>query len=274
MLGWEWYGDTNVVRVFLHCLLKANYMEKKWCGIVIGRGQFLTSVATMAQELHLSAQQIRTAINKLKSTNEITINSTNKYTIVTICNYESYQATDTPKQQTRRQVKQQSGNNQITNEQQTNNNNIRITEYTDSTEYTDIQTTPYGVIDGASPSPTQSTKGKFNFKGYLLEHGASEQAVNDWLEVRKKKRAANTLSAINNLEREASKAGISLAEAVDMCAGNSWQSLKAEWILKDQGQPTAPEGQDDLDAMAKQWRQQLQEMRAADGREPGQFKDL
>ena len=273
MLGWEWYGDTNVVRVFLHCLLKANYMERRWCGIVIGRGQFLTSVATMAQELHLSAQQIRTAINKLKSTNEITISPTNKYTIITICNYESYQAADAPKQQTKRQAKQQSGNKQITNGQQTNNNNIINTEYTDSSEYTDIQTTPYGDIDGASPSPTQSTKGKFDFKGYLLEHGASEQAVNDWLEVRKKKRAANTLSAIRKLESEASKAGISLAEAVDMCAGNSWQSLKAEWVLKDQERPIS-EGQDDLDAMAKQWRQQLQEMRAADGREPGQFKDL
>ena len=123
----------------------------------------------------------------------------------------------------------------------------------------------------AERSSSRTPSSKFDFKGYLLEHGASEQAVNDWLEVRKKKRAANTLSAIRKLESEASKAGISLAEAVDMCAGNSWQSLKAEWV---QGVPTIQAGQDDLDSMAKQWRQQLEEMRAADGREPGQFKDL
>lgn len=87
-------------------------------------------------------------------------------------------------------------------------------------------------VEPSSPAPISSSKTKFNFKGYLIEHGASEQAVNDWLEVRKKKRAANTLSAINNLEREAEKAGISLAAAVEICAGNSWQSLKAEWVTQ------------------------------------------
>lgn len=97
---------------------------------------------------------------------------------------------------------------------------------------------------------------KFDFKGYLLEHGASEQAVNDWLEVRKKKRAANTLSAIRKLESEASKAGISLAEAVDMCAGNSWQSLKAEWVERENKPTFESEESDYIKAMNEQIRRQ------------------
>ena len=254
MLGWEWYGDTNVVRVFLHCLLKANYTEKRWCGVVIGRGQFITSVATMAQELHLSAQQVRTALCKLKSTNEITIKTTNKYTIVSVCNYDTYQAKETPSQQAEQQTTEQTDNEQVTNEQQTNNNNIIHIDSTHSLDPSDIHTTPYGVKDGASPSNTQGKKGKFDFKGYLLERGVSEQAANDWIEVRKKKRSANTLTAIKLIESQAEKAGISLAAAVEICAGNSWQSLKAEWIAD---KPTAqPEESDYIKAMNAQVREQ------------------
>ena len=105
----------------------------------------------------------------------------------------------------------------------------------------------------AEPSSSPTTSKNFKFKEYLLEHGASEQAVIDWLEVRKKKKAANTLTAIRTLEREANKAGISLADAVELCAGNSWQSLKAEWIEKESA---APEESEYMKAMNAQVRRQ------------------
>ena len=105
----------------------------------------------------------------------------------------------------------------------------------------------------AEPSSSLTTPKKFNFKDYLLEHGVSEQAVIDWLEVRKKKKAANTLTAIRTLEREAEKAGLSLAVAVEICAGNSWQSLKAEWIEKGSADP---EETDYIKAMNAQIRRQ------------------
>ena len=125
ILEWEWYDDNNVFRLFFHLLMTANYEEKSWHGITIGRGQIVTSVDNLSKQIGLSAQQIRTALCKLKSTQEITIKTTNKFTLITICNYEKYQFTDNTEQQT----KQQTNNNKITNEQQTNNNNIRNKEY-------------------------------------------------------------------------------------------------------------------------------------------------
>jgi len=96
--------------------------------------------------------------------------------------------------------------------------------------------------------------------------------------VRNRHKDPATLTALKGFIREADKVreqtGMTYNDIVRICAERGWRGLKAEWILKDQGQPTAPEAQDDLDAIAKQWRQQLEEMRAADGREPGQFKDL
>ena len=84
LIEWEWYNDINTKVVFLHLLLTANHKEKKWQGHTILRGQKLTSLEHLSKEVGLSIQQTRTALKKLKSTNEITIKSTNKYTLITI----------------------------------------------------------------------------------------------------------------------------------------------------------------------------------------------
>lgn len=91
LLEWEWYSDINATRLFLHCLLKANHKDKKWQGKVIPRGSFITGRNVLADETGLTVQQIRTALDKLKSTNEITIKATNKNSLVTVVNYGFYQ---------------------------------------------------------------------------------------------------------------------------------------------------------------------------------------
>jgi hypothetical protein len=121
---WEWYDDGNTFRLFIHLLLTANYESKKWHGIAVNRGELITSIRNLAKTLKLSEQKIKTSINKLKSTHEITGKSTNKYTIITICNYDSYQSLEN---QNNTQNNTQN-NNQITNKQQTNNKQITTTK--------------------------------------------------------------------------------------------------------------------------------------------------
>ena len=101
--SWEWYTDNNVKSLFIHCLLKANFKDNSWRGIDIKRGSFVTSNNNLSVELNLSIQKIRTALNKLELTNEITIKTTNKNTLITIVKYNDYQNN------------QQTNNNQITN---------------------------------------------------------------------------------------------------------------------------------------------------------------
>ena len=47
MLQWEWYTDSKTKALFLHCLLKANWKDTKWKGMVIKRGQFVTSLPSL-----------------------------------------------------------------------------------------------------------------------------------------------------------------------------------------------------------------------------------
>lgn len=115
-MNWEWYKDSNTKGVFIHCLLKANWKDGKFEGKVIKRGSFVTGRKKLAEELELSEQQVRTALKHLISTNEITIATTNKYSVITIVNYELYQ-----------QVNQQT-NQQLTNNQPTTNQQLTTIE--------------------------------------------------------------------------------------------------------------------------------------------------
>lgn len=127
ILDWEWFTSPSTLQLFIYLLLRANKEDKKWRGILIKRGQLVTSVATISEETKLSTQQVRTSLNRLKSTNEITSKTTNRFTLVTVCKYESYQLYDETEQQTKQQALQQTNNKQITNKQQQlkNNKNIR-----------------------------------------------------------------------------------------------------------------------------------------------------
>lgn len=123
LIKWEWYSNIPVRLTFIHLLLIANWEDKNWQGITIKRGQALLGTIDTPKEIGISRQQFRTALNKLKSTNEITTKSTNKNTLVTIVKYDEYQDVKTKLTNT---ITNNTTNNQPTNNQQittTNNNN-------------------------------------------------------------------------------------------------------------------------------------------------------
>ena len=104
-----------MVHLFLHLLLNANHEDGSWEGIIIKRGQLVIGRKKISSDTGISEQSVRTCIDRLKSTNEITIKSTNKYSIITIINYESYQKTSGEINQIINQdFNQQSTNNQPT----------------------------------------------------------------------------------------------------------------------------------------------------------------
>lgn len=131
ILKWEWYQDIKVFHLFLYFLLRANWEDGRWKGIEVKRGQLVTGRLQLSKDTGLTQMEVRTCQTKLKTTGEITIKSTNKHSIITICKYDIYQSKyDTNNHQTNQQVNQRTTNNQPTNNQQitTNNNNKQIKE--------------------------------------------------------------------------------------------------------------------------------------------------
>ncbi len=108
ILEWEWYDDINTCRLFFHLLIKANHKERNYKGKVVSVGETLTGLDKLSCETNLSVQQIRTSLNKLKSTNEITINSSPQGTVIKVVNYGKYQV----------------ATSEATDEQQTNNKRV------------------------------------------------------------------------------------------------------------------------------------------------------
>ena len=118
MLSWEWKREPNTIALFVHLLLMANSDETyKYKGELLGVGQLVTSLDDLHSQTGLTLQEVRTALKHLIKTGEVTSKTTNKYRIITICNYASYQLIDMQGQQ----AEQQATNNQITSKQQAEN---------------------------------------------------------------------------------------------------------------------------------------------------------
>ena len=91
LIDWEWFKSPETYLLFTYLLLSANYKKSKWRGIEIQKGQIVTGRRQLSEKTGLSEQKIRTCLQRLISTKELTIKTTNRFSIVTICNYNKYQ---------------------------------------------------------------------------------------------------------------------------------------------------------------------------------------
>ena len=63
--------------------------------------------------------------------------------------------------------------------------------------------------------------------------GVLESLWEDFVTLRKAKKAPLTASALKGIEREAKKAGMNIEEALYECCARGWTGFKAEWIKKE-----------------------------------------
>ena len=111
ILKWEWWSDINTFRLFFYMIVSAYWKDGNYKGVEIKRGSFPSSISELSRETNLSVMEIRTALNHLKSTGEVTTNQqatnkqdntnltsnltskkTNKFTVFTLVNYDLYQS--------------------------------------------------------------------------------------------------------------------------------------------------------------------------------------
>lgn len=214
---WEWHDVPNMVSVWVHLLILANYEDKQWHGITIERGQIVIGIESFSKTVGITVRELRTCIERLCSSNMITKKTTNKYTIITICNYDKYQSCD--------DVFGQTNDKQTTTEKQSSGNQLTTTK-----EYKNIRSKEEEKRD----TDVSPKKGKFDFLAGLISLDVEEQVAKDWMKVRAAKKASDSSTAFKQLETALNKIlqtyGISHNDAIRVCVTNGWYGCKESYF--------------------------------------------
>lgn len=129
---------------------------------------------------------------------------------------------------------------------QVNSIDSQVKGYEDKTG---VKLTPYqaptqGVVD--TPAEQEEEKEqvqdevkeqvvveKFSFRKSLCVYGANEKLVDDWLKVRKTKKAASTETALKGFITQVEKSNKHIDEVLRTCIENSWKGFNSEWLEKE-----------------------------------------
>lgn len=117
------FDNPDLLKVWIWCLLKATHDDYiQMIGlqeVELEKGQFIFGRKVAANELKMSESKTYRLIKKLETMQNLNIKANNKYSIITIENWELYQFDENKNEQ---QFEQQMNNKRTTNEQQMNTN--------------------------------------------------------------------------------------------------------------------------------------------------------
>uniref|UniRef100_UPI0010FA61A2 GntR family transcriptional regulator n=1 Tax=Paucilactobacillus kaifaensis TaxID=2559921 RepID=UPI0010FA61A2 len=151
------WTDPNQLKLWLYCLMKARHSKGKtiWNGeeFELDKGQFITGMYSLEHDFNLNVapkKQVKGRtlwrwIHGYEDRQMLTIESTTKYSVITITNWHEYQ--DNDKQMSNRSqtnVKQMSTNNNVNN---VNNVNKLVVDGTENNPV-DLWTNLWGFPNG------------------------------------------------------------------------------------------------------------------------------
>ena len=214
LTDWEWYDDINTKTLFFHLLLTANHADKKWRGMTVPRGSRWTSLDILSAETGLSVRMIRTSLNKLKSTGELTDKgqATGKVRgrMIAISKYDYYQGDD--KQATNREA-----NKRQTNDKQTTGNK---NDKNDKNK------------DIGDKSPAKDSVELVN--QIFISGGVSKDQISEIRSIRKNNKGGKITERVaKGLLKEfiaAGQLGWTLENMLTEWESRGWKSFKADWL--------------------------------------------
>jgi len=177
---------------------------------LLKRGQIVVSYSFLAKGFGMTDKGIRVVIQKLEKLGMLGIQGTSKGTILTICNYNEYQGN-------KKTEGKQEGNQGANEGQAKGKNNKKLSKEVNKKERNNIE----------RPADVNS------------------QVWDDFIKLRQVKKAPLTETSLRGILREATKANISLEQALEICCVRNWQGFKAEWITKGTDNGTKSQRADD-----------------------------
>lgn len=160
----EYFTDINTMHLYLWLLFDANFIEGNCNGILVKRGQKLTSLNSLIIETGLTERQVRTALEKLIKSNHIEKKTTNKNTLLTVVEYEYY-----------------TGNNESKDIPTTNERQTKDKRKTTIEEYNNTKKEESKKIERVNNSLSHFDFLKLNFENELLVLvNEYKPKINDW----------------------------------------------------------------------------------------------
>lgn len=103
-------------------ILNARHEDGWKDGREVKRGQLLVSRQQLVTEWHVSEKMVRTILDQLESDSFLVRDSANRGTIITICNYDTYQSKENAEGQPEASAGPEKGQKRATNKNERNNN--------------------------------------------------------------------------------------------------------------------------------------------------------
>ncbi len=194
-------------QAWVDLLLLANHQEsffyKRGVKIIVKRGQLARSEVELSDRWKWSRTKVRKFLNDLKKEQQIEQQKTNVTQVVSIVNYELFQKKE-------QQIEQQKDSKSTAEVQQKNTYKNEKNEKNEN------------II---------KNKPVFNFRKNLIDFGCKENLVEDWLKVRKTKKATNSKTAFDLFTSEVKKSNKGLDDILKICIEKDWKGFKSEWLV-------------------------------------------
>lgn len=205
--------EPELFAFWMRLLIEANHSDKKrmfnGALVEIKRGQTLFGLDAFEAKSGISKKRLRRYLDMLETEGMIGRQKTNKYSLISITNYEQYQV----------EGRQEAGKGQAEGIQRASQGqHLENVKNGENVKNTDI--------------PPKSPKGdRLDYSSW--PELPDDQVLKDWIASRKKAKATHSQTAINAIGKELHKA-VSMGYTVNECAEEAimkcWRGFKADWM--------------------------------------------
>ena len=182
---------------------KDGYFYKRGVKINVKKGQVGRSEVELSDRWKWSRSKVRKFLKDLEKEQQIEQHKTNVTQVISILSWDKYQKKE-------QQTEQQKDTKRTPKEQQ--------------------KDTYKNVKKEKNVNNDKNKHIEFNFKNSLLDLGIKKEIVDDWLKVRKTKKATNTETSFRSIKKQIELSGKIASECIRVAVENNWAGFKADWL--------------------------------------------
>jgi hypothetical protein len=208
-------------QAWVDLLINASHKESlffiRGIEIRLNRGDLGWSEVTLSKRWKWSRGKVRRYLGMLKNRGMIVQQTNQATSVISICNYCTYQS-----------------ENVIAEQQTVQQTEHQTVQQTDSRRYT------YKNVKNEKNEKNIKTQSRAAALDYSAWPSlASEQVLKDWLDMRKRLKANVSQTVINSFCTELNKAaaaGYSVDQCLSECVTRNWRGFKVDWLLNSEAQ--------------------------------------